>query len=364
VVTPLFGGGFEPGEVDTICPIRPAAIRGHLRFWWRATAGAACVSPDKLFEEETKLWGNAEEPGSISLRVTLDNKGTLKKLREIVPKPDSRQGPRQGVFTFPFQENKAEGTEERSGLENAEFTLEVSLPKGHLPEMQKTLKAWLAFGGVGARTRRGCGALSVRENKENWLPPLKDKDWLSSLCSQRATDPPEFTTLADVQVFIGPPQKSAADVWEQLGRFWAAFRKGHVHNDYSPMRGGRWADYRTLSAASGKSPATISLSKPHLGLPIIYQSLKGVHWHGTIEAEQTGRMASPVIIKPVAMSDGRFCPMVAVLKAPAPTAVRIQGRKTTLTSVSDDPVLKSLGVGDPLEAVIAFCQAIQLKTPR
>ncbi len=41
LITPLFGGGYETREVDPDCIIRPATIRGHLRFWWRALYGGA-----------------------------------------------------------------------------------------------------------------------------------------------------------------------------------------------------------------------------------------------------------------------------------------------------------------------------------
>ena len=35
LVTPMYGGGVEPGVVDKEMPIRASAIRGQLRFWWR-----------------------------------------------------------------------------------------------------------------------------------------------------------------------------------------------------------------------------------------------------------------------------------------------------------------------------------------
>ncbi len=33
LITPLFGGGVEPGENDLTFPIRETSIRGHLQFW-------------------------------------------------------------------------------------------------------------------------------------------------------------------------------------------------------------------------------------------------------------------------------------------------------------------------------------------
>ena len=39
VITPLFGGGVDPAKADPVTVVRATEIRGHLRFWWRATRG-------------------------------------------------------------------------------------------------------------------------------------------------------------------------------------------------------------------------------------------------------------------------------------------------------------------------------------
>ena len=39
LITPLFGGGAENKKADEVSVIRATEIRGHLRFWWRATRG-------------------------------------------------------------------------------------------------------------------------------------------------------------------------------------------------------------------------------------------------------------------------------------------------------------------------------------
>ena len=54
VITPLFGGGVEAGVNDPITLIRPSSIRGHLRFWWRATRGAAFSTAAEMRQREAK----------------------------------------------------------------------------------------------------------------------------------------------------------------------------------------------------------------------------------------------------------------------------------------------------------------------
>ena len=43
VITPLFGGGVTPNEKDPVTTVRGSSVRGHLRFWWRATRGGEFV---------------------------------------------------------------------------------------------------------------------------------------------------------------------------------------------------------------------------------------------------------------------------------------------------------------------------------
>src|SRR5579872_2902078 len=69
LITPMFGGGYEPREIHAQNPIRAASIRGHLRFWWRAVVGARFTDPAELFRAEQALWGSAERPGQVAVTV-------------------------------------------------------------------------------------------------------------------------------------------------------------------------------------------------------------------------------------------------------------------------------------------------------
>lgn len=60
LITPLFGGGVEPGEADPVTVVRASEIRGHLRFWWRATRGGQFGGDlAKMKLAEDILWGSA-----------------------------------------------------------------------------------------------------------------------------------------------------------------------------------------------------------------------------------------------------------------------------------------------------------------
>lgn len=371
LITPLFGGGYEPREVDPVCIIRPASIRGHLRFWWRALYGGQYASASKLFEAEAQIWGAAakdDQPGAGKVGVRVTNvrwNGQKKTVKDFSPRGSpAKEGPQAQYLLYPFQEQKNQNLPPAKGYDGVEFTLQVTFAPGVTSEqrqrVENTLKAWIALGGVGARTRRGCGALTVTQEQGKWLPPAdpeKRKAWFASLLPPGP--PPQsahLSLLSGARIVCGPPKKDGIDALYDLGSFWARFRKGHVGSQqYSPMSGSRWQDYRgALLQFQKRYPDTIALAKPFLGLPIVYQKFKNAPYAPTIEAAETGRMASPVILKPLALANGQVCPMCVVMWAPMPREVCLKppDTKVKLTVPQNDKVLKDLQVRHPLEAVL------------
>ncbi|CUU08177.1 CRISPR-associated protein, Cmr1 family [Armatimonadetes bacterium GBS] len=370
-ITPLFGGGYAARECDELIPVRSAAVRGHLRFWWRATAGARFTSVQELYEAECTIWGgpsdkNKSRVGKVRVRTEVLHPGTKKSYSQIAPKSTPKAGPRHGFFLFPFQEAKNQNIPEASGLEGVKFMLYVDyvgeVSDQQKQEVERAVKAWLIFGGIGARTRRGCGALRVVGEHKNWLLPA-DRDSREPFLKQLlggSANRRDYPTLAGATIVVGEPQDDPMKVWSELGRFWARFRKGHFGNNiqYDPMSGGRWGDYRGVLCQLRNVHNTVSLAKPFLGLPIIYQKLKGTCFDGAIEPADSGRMASPVILKPVALDDGRFAPLIAVLHAQKPTQVKINSVPYTLREpdASQEPVLKALKAQNVLDGVVKAAQ--------
>jgi len=369
-ITPLFGGGYEPREVDSHCIIRSAAIRGHLRFWWRATAGAQYKSAEELFAAEEALWGSAEKPGKVAIEVALVSEGSRRLYSEIAPKATPQDGPREGVFLFPFQAQRGDNPlPEAHARENVEFSLTIRCSSGCLTEVERCVRAWLAFGGVGSRTRRGCGALCETSDPAHWLPPVdraQRHSWLRAL-TDASSESAAYTVLGKARVVFGQPVVKAGEAWRTLGRFWCAVRKGHMGDaeGYVPMNGGHWGDYREALARFERSQdQEIALAKPFLGLPIVYQKFdRGpapARYAPTLEADETGRMASPVILKPIALANGQFAPLIAVLSAPDPVRINVKvghnARVVDLRLPRADRVLRRMGVAHPLDAVVKFAE--------
>ncbi len=362
-ITPMFGGSAKTREINAQNPIRPASIRGHLRFWWRATAGAAFSSSQELFEAEKAIWGSGEKYGLVSLRVqTLDN-GVEIEPSEIVPDRGTAQsGPMERFFLHPFNENRTERLAEAVGRKEIKFQCSLTFQKPTTPaqqlEVKTAIRAWLAFGGIGARTRRGCGALEVTQERSEWLPENLEqlKTWFSGV-PDRAI---ERTSLFGGHLQFGEictgrrDQPPAFAAWRELGQFWTRFRKGHFtekHPTFSAMSGASWHDHRELQSLA-PTAQEIELSKPFYGLPLIYQKFRDA-FSGEIEAVHPHgrRMASPIILKPIGFANGNVRPLVLVLRAPSPKRIKIKRQEVDLKPPHFDRVLDALKAQDPLDAI-------------
>jgi len=131
VITPVFGGGVQPGVNDPITLIRPSSIRGHLRFWWRAVRGARCKTVVELRQCEGMIWGTIESPSKVALEFKTKSPG---KMYPCAYFPEDKNFPRfernhPPYALFPFQGNKREGISPANCTSNFSFELRLTYPK-------------------------------------------------------------------------------------------------------------------------------------------------------------------------------------------------------------------------------------------
>ena len=157
----MFGGGVTPGEADPVTVIRGAEIRGHLRFWWRATRGGAFGGDLKRMKEaEEAIWGSPGAkgragPSDVGLSVIVRNTGKPLKPEDSQGRPVRNVGEvrsRDSYAAFPLRE-KANAVV----LEDVEFDLELSFKADYRKDVEAALWAWETFGGIG-RGRAGDSA--------------------------------------------------------------------------------------------------------------------------------------------------------------------------------------------------------------
>lgn len=364
LITPMFGGSAEAGQVDPERPVNAKSIRGHLRFWWRACRAGQFASAEDMFRREAEIWGAAGEygtdgkpvlgQGAVDLEVAILSEGTVVNARNLIPKASPRTGPQEGIFLFPFDEQKKENKPPADALKNVQFELYLSLSDpAFRQDVQDALIAWILFGGIGARTRRGCGALKP-VNPPEWYPADVEalRKWAASLPPSRTAC--GWTSLAGARAVVGDPAPPL-EAWRLLGKYWSAFRKGHIGgNPYNPMTGCKWPDHDVLKRQLGRRDP-LGLVKPFIGLPIVYQRFRG-SFSGTLEPKDSGRMASPVILKPIAFGNGEVRPAVVVMNAPRPKELKVGEVIFGVEVPKNHPLLQKYG--DPLSAVLASAKQL------
>jgi len=357
LVTSMFGGGVTPGEADPVTLIRPPAIRGQLRFWWRATCGSRFNELDDLRRREIDVWGDTERPSRITVEVELRDKGKIEPWADRPPGKTYAQ-PRPGYpayALFPFQ-NGERGV--GNGVRDARFTLRFSFPSGLKADLQASIWAWINFGGIGARTRRGCGAL--------WCPKLGLPDtcrravqnWLKESCAKQKSIVP--TTKASWpklgRYWIGPKSASPFEAWSEVIGLLHNFRQGvdtgrNCGTESDRPGRSRWPEAESIRLATGcrsrrHSPVrqipSEAFPRAEFGMPIVFHFKDGppkhfrgadrelsatdpghTELHPVMHGEHKTRMASPLILKPLAVNQDLAFPLIVLLNVPRLSVVEL-----------------------------------------
>jgi CRISPR-associated protein Cmr1 len=389
VITPIFGGGVTPRETDPITVVRPAAIRGHLRFWWRAMRGGQHGDGKTLREKEKEIWGSIEEPSAVQVEVRVTKEGRLEPCATF---PPDRSFPRfeagyPAYALFPFQGSKKDKEAPAWARRGVEFRLCVRFPANIRYEVFGALWGWMNFGGIGARTRRGCGALACQAFAPAGLRQLGG--WWNAtqthIHGPNAGVVPEWPTVQGAPL-VGSSATTPGAAWEAAVGALREFRQGEGvgrNRGMQPSRPGRsrWPEADSLRRITNSGdprhrPGVTSQSeafpRAELGLPIVFHFKDYQDAANNSELYprlQSGsrRMASPVILKPLAFADGQAAPMALFLRAPGPDGLMLHFneskqeqpvtgivRGAELAGYTNSPMAKRSSHGSALEAFRAF----------
>jgi CRISPR-associated protein Cmr1 len=421
LITPMVGGGASSGLVDLDFPIRPTAIRGQLRHWWRLARGFELGS--KMWRREEEIFGSTDFASPVVVSIIWHS-----KVEQFDPTSESFVGKfsPEAYALFASIENKQLVTKQglefkcrvtiadeselkiRRQAQNAARQPNQQLPQSIEPiedDILSAMTTWLLFGGIGGRTRRGCGAILCKSVDEIAPPSLPAK------------------------LYLGAAQSSAMEAWKKSLSAYREFRqtpRGRKHNktlangkSISVPGRSHWPEADSirkitscaLKPAGGTTtstgvpddenthdhstpvvPASLlpAFPKAVLGLPInfhfadgpnkgraarhldpkdaqIYPLLRG---NGG-ELEKYERMASPVITRPI-LRDGKWYPAILVFDQTLPQgmAFRVEGKGALVAgdlshdlSMSKvvDPSLRLLspmrGKASALEALVEYIKS-------
>ncbi len=353
-LTPMFGGGVEtdPPKQDLVTTIRGASIKGQLRFWWRAARGAQFTSTKELFKREAQLFGAAALAGEDAnshrgISIYLD---TSKLAGRPTPPPVD-----VAYASFPLREgNGVNNVCEMTG----DFSLFVNCPRtfeaGEIDEIKAAIWAFVHFGGIGGRTRRGFGAIAfVAPPKDMASANMFDK-WVIPETENMI---PHLPSLSGARVEFSPA-RDKADAWHSLVRSLWKFRQGpkvgrNEGKGNRPAGRSRWPepdlirhdlsnngpigskDHQHRLITLGKAP------RAAFGMPVVFELIdEHIKVKLTPQSEDPqrddGRLASPLIIRPM-LENG-------VVKS----GILILGNRTSIDSMGKQIVIKRMGQGGPL----------------
>jgi CRISPR-associated protein Cmr1 len=328
VITPIFGGGVKPREADPISVVRVPGILGHLRFWWRVCRGAGFASVADLKRREDELWGSTSNRSQIVLAVRVTNKGTARPTHSI---PDRgtfarpNEGVAPGYVSFPLQPKMEQGNWQGPWKVQTDvtFDLEVACPAADWPDLEAALWAWEHFGGVGARTRRGFGALACVVRDGINVPPVPAATLLAQLkqgiqkhvrAGGKGT-PKGLSWLTATAVVVTTKQAcDGMEAWKRLVNGYRDFRQArpglgtnHPGRSYWPEPDMLRREDRTNSPGHEPVHPVHRYPRADLGLPIVFhfkdqkeRDPKDV----ILQGRNHDRRASPLILRPHLCAEG------------------------------------------------------------
>jgi CRISPR-associated protein Cmr1 len=326
LITPLFGGGAKPGRADSDLVIRGSGIRGQLRFWWRACRGGQFGGDlRRMREAESRLWGAASTPrnpriSQVDIVVKMTCSGEAKPPTALGVHP---------YVAFPLQQSNG------PVIRNVKFDLILTFPEAVRAEIVPALWAWETFGGVGGRTRRGFGALRLTAVDGSPVGAPRAQDVASFIARglhKHVVDgewPNGVPHLArGPQVVVTQGFRDPRAAWDHLVQRLKAFRQQR-NAGAEPRRPGRsrWSEpdeIRRLTNRSCPRHATPlsrvrKFPRAAFGLPVVFHfrdEAAGDPRTTTLQggAEGCERLASPLILRPVACEGGGAVGLALILE--------------------------------------------------
>lgn len=370
LITPLMGGGANPKEIDEVTVIRATEIRGQLRFWWRACH--AGKFGDDLKREEDTLWGAAYKKGDpaikqeqivqISAETTHKNNPTPETVRSV---PTYAAGPLQDEMKMLASQMMRE---------HVSFSLTISFPSDRQKEVRAALWAWETFGGIGARTRRGFGALNLlRINGTNYLElpsSYQVKEWIARNLAHFIESGTPLAGLPylskNAQFVITPPSRDTSQAWKRLIDKLRNFRQaGRPGPSLWPEAGA----IRGMVSTQDSQSSNQKFPRAAFGLPIIFHFKDSNDPKDTtlIEAgEEKDRFASPLILRPFQCRDNQAVGLALLLdgsRVDAENLVLVEKEDGTphpvRATLTQDEARKITVLGGETDVLLAFMNYLE-----
>jgi CRISPR type III-B/RAMP module RAMP protein Cmr1 len=315
VLTPAIAGGARSKRQ---AEIRPASIRGQLRWWFRVLGGFQSQT-GSVRSREAEVFGSISgdtlHSSRLTVRVAHAPVCTPPKTMEAL---GAAQFSEKGYLLWPLRKDDDARATIAAG---SKFELQV-LWKGETafwPDVLALVSIFANLGSLGFRSRRAMGALAA-----NSVPPL-------------AAALGRFASPRDISI-KWLPAKNADNAIKELGgwlKSWRAY--GRTKDDPRPeqqMPGFKWAksDHDLGAAVLFGGTQAQAVFRAALGLPLNQRFNAGsLDWN-----TDSGRFASPVLLRPHRTPEGEWRALVVFIHShewPVGTQVNAGRRKRVSVSL-------------------------------
>lgn len=324
ITTPMFLGEADAESVDAKI-FRNASYKGALRFWWRATQWGKFLSEagrdvraalSELHKKEGELFGLASDgenskQSCVRIRSTIEgaeknSNGSISSLSYLLG---------QGLYHF---KNGVLREYISGGDIHVTLVFDAKAADADIQSVERAAIALGLFGGLGSRSRKGLGSLSLQsithtDGKEESFTKLSDiETFIGKLDFPEIAEPPLTALSKASRIVVTGKDSSASRALKAVGDEMQLYRGYGRRNDRSgqhevngkPALQNFKADHDEVlkAAQAGGAPKALPM-RGVFGLPHNYFfSSNGAKMD--IAPEGGGRRASPLFIHVHALEDG------------------------------------------------------------
>lgn len=367
LLTPMVGGGVKSWIPDKIAPVRSQSVKGLLRFWWRAMQGGDTNSAS-LRESENHLWGGTGNASLVKIVLNCHNDIKMKTLhRGTTGKVEYDTLPDYVLFPLQGQTDM----NRFDVIQDCSFTLSIDCPPEYKEDVDICVRLWVLFGGIGARTRRGCGSLYCNEIMDNYQNPGDISNFLHHFVDEDeaalSTAPyPRLCGASFRHRLV--TQTDTIGAWKSFLDRYKHFRQG-VNCGRNPGAGSRpgrtrWPEADAIRRITGcvagrhlpVHPANNWFPRGAYGLPIqteFKNEPTDPRGKFMLQPETAERWPSPVILKIIKLGNGQLLETCLILNAAMPARLELRDERRLLRTLSANEMpLASAGKAMPVPGPI------------
>ena len=267
IVTPMFCAGADQNSAE----LRLPSFKGALRFWWRSLmAGAVNGDHRELRKREADLFGAADsQSGQSKVRMRL----VERKIEEVIDCGKSLiAGDNSGLAYLGYGVMNYEGRLARPAVAGGQFTIECRFSQlasvDQIDSIQRALILLGTVGGLGSKSRKGYGSLSVQQLEKNGAqvtPTANIEERLRNVITRTPAQEPGWTAWSrGSRIVRFERNANAVSALNDIGRVLAEFRLWHgrgnsnFEHDHDVM-------YNFLSSGTRPTepPERIAFGLPH-----------------------------------------------------------------------------------------------------